>query len=99
MMGKEDWVFKEYCSQKSKLGLLLWCEVRKIEKVNCKLDEEEVKRRALINLGETIGCEIKPCDFLGLGASDYLEMRKDVEVAVKNKIESVMVKARRSQKN
>lgn len=96
MTGKENWVFEGYCSQKSKLGLLLFCEVRKIESANQIVDEEEIKRRALVNLGETIGCEIKPFDFLGLGAREYLNIRKDVREGIKKKIDSAMVNARRS---
>lgn len=95
MVGKENWVFEGYCSQKSKLGLLLFSEVLKINKEKQITDKEELRRAALINLGETIGCEIKPFDFLGLGAQEYLNIRKDVREGIKNKIDSVMVKARR----
>lgn len=99
MMGKETWVFEDYCSQKSKLGLLLFSEVKKIEKEKQITDEEELKRTALINLGETIGCEIKPNDFLALGPEEYLNIRKDVREGIKQKIDSVMVNARRIKKN
>jgi hypothetical protein len=98
-MGKETWVFEDYCSQKSKLGLLLFSEVKKIEKEKQITDEEELKRTALINLGETIGCEIKPNDFLALGPEEYLNIRKDVREGIKQKIDSVMVNARRIKKN
>jgi len=98
-MGKETWVFEDYCSQKSKLGLLLFSEVKKIEKEKQITDGEELKRTALINLGETIGCEIKPYDFLGLGAEEYLNIRKDVREGIKQKIDSVMVNARRIKKS
>ncbi len=96
MVGKENWVFEGYCPQKSKLGILLYSEVLKIRKEKQITDKEELRRAALINLGETIGCEIKPNDFLALGAWDYLNIKEDVRKGIKNKIDSVMVNARRS---
>lgn len=87
MVGKENWVFGDYCSQKSKLGLLLFSEVKKIEKKNIPLDDEQLRVTALINLGKTIGCEIKPFDFLGLGAHEYLRIRKDVRDRVRKRID------------
>lgn len=95
MVGKENWVFEGYCSQKSKLGILLYSEVLKIEKKKLITDQEELRRVALVNLGETIGCEIKPFDFLGLGAREYLNMRKDVREGIKKRIDLAMVNGRR----
>jgi hypothetical protein len=96
MVGKEVWVFDGYCPQKSKLGVLLYSEVLKIYREKQITDQEELRRTALKNLGETIGCEIKPFDFLGLGAREYLNMRKDVREGIKRKIDSAMVNVRRS---
>jgi len=78
------------------LGLLLYAEILKIRDEKQINNKEELRRIALVNLGETIGCEIKPFDFLGLGAREYLNIRKDVREGIKRKIDSVMVNARRS---
>ena len=86
MIARKEWVFGDYCSEKSKLGLLLLSEVRKIEGQNRAMEEEQVRVMALKNLGKTIGCEIKPFDFLGLGAYEYLNLRKDVRDKVRKRI-------------
>jgi len=96
MVGKENWVFDGYCPQKSKLGILLYSEVLKIRKEKQITDKEELRRIALVNLGETIGCEIKPFDFLGLGAREYLNKRKDVRDGIKKRIDLAMVNGKRS---
>ena len=95
MAVKESWVFDGYCSQKSKLGVLLYSEIMKIKKENQLIDKEDLRRIALINLGETIGCEIKPNDFLGLGAREYLDNKKEVLEGIRKKIDAVMIKPRR----
>jgi hypothetical protein len=65
-------VFESYCPNSSMLGILLEMEVRKIKVEIPDIDELELKKSALVNLGQKIGHEIKANDFLGLGAVDYL---------------------------
>lgn len=84
-MADKEWLFSEYnFSPRSLLGTCLVHEINKIDGLT--ISDEEKRIISLENLGRTIGCEIKPNDFLALGPVQYLELRKDVNMAVVRRV-------------
>jgi len=88
---ESKWIFQDYCPKTSKLGVLLQLEMRKIEEQGIEgVSEMEMQVRALTGLGETIGCEIKPYDFLAVGPEVYInKMRRNIGVGINKRIKEL----------
>lgn len=91
-MTEKEWIFGNYCSPNCKIGVLLRHELNNIDE---SIEIEERRRLALENLGETIGCEIKPFDFLALGGKTFLNVRGDVCEGINRKIEEIKIRAKK----
>jgi len=92
MVENRKWIFNDYCKPLSPIGVLL---MRELIKIPVDIGNEERRKKALENLGDTIGCEIKPNDFLALGTETYLSEKKEVCEGILSKIDELKAMRRR----